>query len=496
VAFETAERIPEQGISPDPSRDPAPPWARADTLIITALLLVAGISHFAWIGVPGSMVYDERVYVDNAFRYLHREFYFDIHPPLAVILMALSIRVFGCSPWSWRLPSAVIGTALVPITYLLGRRMFRSRLAGAIAAFLILSDGMFLVYSRLGLINIAYITFGAGAFLLMFRFIDRRELAERRWLLVAIGVLLGLSLGSKFAIPGITWLLTVTFLIVALITETRGEQSRFPNQSLITRASATVLLVGAISAIFYLGVFLPHFWFGWWRGIGGLLNHYRTTIWYNGTLGDPNSVGRSSWWTWPLMQHPYEMYNEAASNDDELRQVVWSGGNPAIWWSALIAFALAAWHSYRRDGLAWDFVTAGYLGYTAMWVPVHRVLYIYSYMPALFVALLALAGLLVLAWRGKLRLLEEIGLLIPNFAVSWFGLGPLLGGGASVLLAGCYAYTRRRQGWGGRLVFITSIATIVIVFAYFLPIWVATPVSMDDFVDRMWLGHGRFFQWE
>ena len=76
----------------------------------------------------------------------------------------------------------------MPITYLLARRFFRSRLAASIAAVLLLCDGMFLIASRLAMINIVYITTGAWAYLMLWCFVQnprRLERSESSWRLWA-----------------------------------------------------------------------------------------------------------------------------------------------------------------------------------------------------------------------------------------------------------------------------------------------------------------------
>ncbi|MEZ0239824.1 MAG: glycosyltransferase family 39 protein, partial [Chloroflexota bacterium] len=53
-------------------------------------------------------------------------------PPLATMLMGLSVRVFGLSSWSVLLPQALLGVASVLVLYLAVRRSF-GRTAGLIA---------------------------------------------------------------------------------------------------------------------------------------------------------------------------------------------------------------------------------------------------------------------------------------------------------------------------------------------------------------------------
>ena len=59
----------------------------------------------------------------------------DIHPPLYYYLLHFWMRVFGNSEFAVRALSALLGTALVYLTYLLGRRLSNYRL-GLVAAFL------------------------------------------------------------------------------------------------------------------------------------------------------------------------------------------------------------------------------------------------------------------------------------------------------------------------------------------------------------------------
>ena len=100
-----------------------PPWISYDSFMIGALIIVAAIQHFWRLQLPGILVYDEHVYVEEAYKYLGGRVFFEVHPPLAITLIVACAWLFGCHSWSWRISSALAGTALIPITYLLARRM-------------------------------------------------------------------------------------------------------------------------------------------------------------------------------------------------------------------------------------------------------------------------------------------------------------------------------------------------------------------------------------
>ena len=191
-------------------------------MIIGALLAVAAATRFWHLGHPNGIVFDEVHFVAQARHYLHGEQFLDPHPPLAKLIIAAGIMVFGDHAWAWRAGNAILGTVLVAVTYLLGRRMMRSRLAGAFAAGAILLDGMFLVDSRIAVIDIVYVTLAALAYYFLFCFIDQRDApVTRRRTLIRLGIALGLCVGSKLYIPAVTFILVMGFLLFVIWDETR-----------------------------------------------------------------------------------------------------------------------------------------------------------------------------------------------------------------------------------------------------------------------------------
>lgn len=104
-------------------------------------------------------------------------------------LLALSVRLFGDSVWALRLPSALLGSGVVTLAYVLGRYLFNRRV-GAAAAALIMVSFWPIMLSRMGLRAISLPFFTALAILLLFRALQSGRLS--RWLLG--GAALGLTL--------------------------------------------------------------------------------------------------------------------------------------------------------------------------------------------------------------------------------------------------------------------------------------------------------------
>jgi Gpi18-like mannosyltransferase len=194
----------------------APAWIATDTIIISILLIAAAVTRFWHLSHPAEIVFDEVHFVAQGRHYLHGESFLDPHPPLAKLVISLGILIFGDNPFGWRVGNATIGTALVGITYLLGRRMSGSRLVGALAGAILLCDGMYLVDSHYAVIDIVYLTCAAVAYLLFFKFVQTPEPKARQRILPWIGLALGLCLASKLYVPGITFLLVLGFIVYVI----------------------------------------------------------------------------------------------------------------------------------------------------------------------------------------------------------------------------------------------------------------------------------------
>src|SRR5262245_23454771 len=177
--------FPERPVDPTPEQQPAPlPWTRFDTVAVLSLLAIGALTRFWHLGHPNEIVFDEIHFVANQARhYLHGEYFLDPHPPLDKLVITAGIWLFGDHSWSWRVGNAVLGTALIAVTYLLGRRLTHSRLVGAFAGAIVLLDGMFLVDSRTGVIDIAYLTFAAISYVLLFQIADAPDPRSKRRLL-------------------------------------------------------------------------------------------------------------------------------------------------------------------------------------------------------------------------------------------------------------------------------------------------------------------------
>ncbi len=457
-------------------------WTAPDTLIILALLAVAAATRFWRLGHPAEIVFDEVHFVGQARHYLRGETFLDPHPPLAKLIIAAGIWLFGDHPWSWRVGNAILGTLLVGITYLLGRRLFRSRLAAIFAAAFITCDGMYLVDSRIAVIDIVYLTFAAWSYLLLFRFAQSRPGSGRRPVLIALGVTLGLCVGAKLYVPAVTFILVMGFLAYFIARSDTSRDIRARRRRML----GALTMVGAVSSIVYIAVFIPHFMLGWWRGIEDLFAYYGDVVWYERSVASATHPYSSPWWSWPLMLRPIAYWQ----NFPPVGKVatIWGGGNPLLWWGALTAITIMAVRAVEHPNPVRSFIVLGYLGSLVIWVPIGRTLFLYHYMPSIYFGYLALAIVLADCWNGEADPWEALALVMTMVPAMVLGMGAVIGAISAAALFAVYILALiRDQRLALRIACAAFTAGAAILFVYYFPVWTAISIDRAGYYARMWL---------
>jgi dolichyl-phosphate-mannose--protein O-mannosyl transferase len=457
------------------------PWNRIDGLLIGMMAVAAVATRFWRLGYPDEPVFDEIQFVGQALAYLRGEQFLDVHPALPKLIIAFLIKLLGEHAWVWRLPSACLGSALVVITFLLGREMFRSRLAAALGALFVLSDGLFLIHSRLAMLEIFHLTFTATSYLLLFQFLRTRDPIVVRRKILLLGLTSGAALASKLMLPEIGFLLVAGFLGKDLI-------ARAPHHSLRDRGViGSFLLLLSSSLIVYFASFMPNYWLGWWGGAWSLLHYYREVLWTLSSIAESSSRFVSPWWSWPLMLRA-PLYWQHATGEGQAA-TIWEGGNPVLWWSALGALAVTLVNGARHPTTARAFLLIGYASYMfALSLPRHP-FFLYIYMAPLYLQYLMLAVLLAAFWDGASQPWEHLVIILSLAPDCILGLGTKLGIACLTGIAATYAILAWRFTIAGKFVCVIFVAAAMLAFVYFLPLWLGLPLDQTSYEARMWL-HG------
>ncbi len=482
---------------------------KRDWYLIGGLTALAALLRFVNLSHPHEIVFDETYFANFAHDYLTHTKFFDAEPPLGKFLIAGGEWLFGFNSLGWRAVPALFGTAVIPLMYLLAKRLFGGTVVPFLAATLALLDGLLLVESRTAVLDGFVVFFNLLTYLLFFLSLQARTRRRSLAWLAATGVALGLGLSLKwitlaFLGPAVLLLLILAFANrrpVQRFFKVRSGKALFDSIGAQVRNLqpwwAYVGLLGVLPFAVYFPIFSAHLPFD--TTGQGFFQLHKTIYEYHHTLKAVHPYG-SVWYTWPLDIRPVAFYFKAVHGQ-------WQGivalGNPVIWWSGVAAVGFALWKFATKRSLVVGFLLLGILAHYGPWVGITRVLFIYHYLGALPFVMLALAYALGESWNWRpkdasvqlgiwiLMLAAAVtlggllgrSLLGTQSAVVGFSLGGLLAGLPVLWLA-----TTNQVSWRwGRKQTVVFVGLCALAFVYFLPIWTGIGLDAADYLRHMWL---------
>ena len=138
----------------------------------------------------------------------------------------------------------------------------------------------------------------------------------------------------------------------------------------------------------------------------------------------------SPWWAWPMDLKP--VWFESITYANDTGSMIYDGGNPALWWMAIVAMAFVCWQAFKRRSLGLTLIAVAFFWQWLSWSRIDRAAFQYHFYTALPFFLLALAYFLAELWHGPSRrtwLLARVSaaaaLLFP--AAVWLLKYPLCG---------------------------------------------------------------------
>jgi dolichyl-phosphate-mannose--protein O-mannosyl transferase len=260
-------------------------------------------------------------------------------------------------------------------------------------------------------------------------------------------------------------------------------------------------MTGAISAIFYFASFTPHYTLGWWGGIADLFHYYKDVVWYEKSVSTATHPYASPWWSWPMMLRPVAYWQNFPEKGSVVA-TIWGAGNPLTWWGVIPAMTITAVRALERPNIARTFLVIGFLAYYVIWIPIGRILFLYHYMPSVYLGYLALGAVLADLYYERAEFWESFVLLMTVIIAAFVGLGhmctvynptwvpktlqliaglPVAGGLGLIYLL--LVLTNRSTS---RFVFFVFVGASFLLFLYYLPIWLGTPIARDGYYARMW----------
>ncbi|MCK4355215.1 phospholipid carrier-dependent glycosyltransferase [Candidatus Parcubacteria bacterium] len=476
---------------------------------IIFLGILAFFTRFFYLSFPAKVIFDEAHFGLYASKYLSHQYYFDIHPPLGKLLLAIPAffgkisQDFDWAPMSdyssdfnflaLRFLPAFFGSLLVILIYFLVKEMGFSRRIAFISSFFVLFGNAFIVQSQFILLDIILVFF---IFLSLYFFIvaKRFSFPSRKW--YVFNILCGISLAAAFSIKwtGLAILALVWFFILF-------EDHLFLKQR--KEILAKICLIFFLPLLTYFLFFSCHFYLlplNCASDCGEVFESKTTRYAYIFRM-DPSTTAffhytnppqgnflkkfieenklkladtldnkgthyyRSDWFTWPFMLRPIRYFLE---NQNDKNSHIYFFGNPLVWWFGLLGI-LGYFYLIIRNyffqfklNLPENFYSRNLcilmFGYLICFIPfatIPRFIFAYHYLPSLIFSIII-------------------------FAVFLEGIMTMLFGKMPKTKVFC-------ENKKANLALLLVLFAVFASFVYFSPLTYGFPLSEEQFQSRMWL---------
>ncbi|MGH7722312.1 MAG: phospholipid carrier-dependent glycosyltransferase [Candidatus Dormibacteria bacterium] len=347
------------------------------------------------------------------------------HPPLAKLLIAASMKVFGDNAWGWRILPVIFGSIAVLGVYWLVRSARGNSWLSLGAASLTAVDNLLLVHGRIATLDIFVV-----AFMLLAAALYLRGNA------LLAGITVGVGLCTKLVAADVLFIVALLEIARVIL----GDPELRGGRLALARARAIPFLVTtAVGALTYVTVLFgldliaaPIGGTGSCATVpGGFHNpiqHTNFMLCYAGKLTNPGGpAGIASYpWQWLLNQQPID-YLKIAGNVVangkviSAHPIVWFRGemNPAIIFLALPALALAVGAAWRRRDTFSILCVAWFLGTFIPFVvgaaPIgiygNRISYLYYMVIVMPAVYMAVAELFSRRWLPRAALVGYVAIL-------------------------------------------------------------------------------------
>ncbi len=362
--------------------------------------------------------FDEIYFVRTAEQYTHLQLPYEwTHPPVGKLIQASSLLIFGFNPFGWRIMGVIFATLMIPLIYLLGKKMFGKWIGGFSAAFLLTFDFMHFTMARMGTAD-TYVVFFSLASQLFF-FIYLKNVVEKGWKTSIIPLFLAffffaLGFASK-------WLVLygavgeLALLIAIRLSEVKKLKSNLSAKFyafLDHPYSVMVLLVLMVIAI-YFATYIPDMLAG--RSFFDVIKLQEQMYIYHSTLTATHPFS-SPWYSWPLMFDPIKssvhvpVWLESASMGNGISSSIVVMGNPAVWWVGFAAvIGLTVFYVpklFRKTFSLKNYLPAVFLlvVFFFQWIPyvfISRVIFIYHFYSDVPILCLASAFVISKYWNHR-----------------------------------------------------------------------------------------------
>lgn len=351
-----------------------------------------------------STYFDEIYHARTAFEYVEGlPTYENTHPPLGKDLIAVGIKLFGMSPFNYRLMGVIFGIIMIPFIYMFSLQMFKKTEFALFSSLLLSFDFMHFSQTRLATID-SFVTF----FILCmyyfmylyyqrsFYFDNNRKLYKY---LAFSGIFMGFAVATKWTGVyggiglGILFFITMFKRYNEYTYEKLSNNQRYTSQFLDKTQNTIVFCVLSfvvVPIIIYCVSYIPYLRANDLHGISAIIENQQHMFSYHSSLYVTHPYA-SDWWTWLLDLRPVYYYANKVS--DTVIAGISGFGNPFIWLMGTVSLLYTFTRLKTDNRNVAIFLLIGYLSQIVPWIFVARTMFMYHYFPATIFMILMITNM-------------------------------------------------------------------------------------------------------
>lgn len=349
--------------------------------------------------------FDEIYHPRNAWEIANgQDMYASVHPLLGTTIMSLGIQIFGMNPFGWRIMGALFGIMIVPLFYLLVKKLFNNKFLSVVGTTLLASDFMLITTSRIGTLE----PFSIFFILLMTYFMVcylkedfvKSSLKKQFTYLACSGIAMGLACATKWtgcysavglAIMFFTHFIYHTNKYFKLKAKKDAESIAF-TKAYHAKALKIILwccvFFVIVPATIYVCSFIPtRVWKNDTWSIANVIKHSIGMYNYHATL-DATHPYQSVWYQWLFDIRPIWYYLKDLGNG--YMQTISCFNNPLISLVGVGSMVATIIHTIKTKSSTGFIIIVGYLSALLPWVLITRCVFAYHYYPSLPFLVLAI----------------------------------------------------------------------------------------------------------
>lgn len=408
----------------------------------------AKISHL------NSSYFDEIYFARSAYEYAHGINAMEwTHPPLGKLIMMIPVLLFGMSTFSYRLMGTLAGMLMIPVIYILAKRIFKNRKWAILAGLLMTFDTFHFAHTRMATVDSFLVLFIMLSALFMYQYISldkNSKLKSKLKNLFLSGLFMGLSIATKWTGLYAGLALAIIFFadLIYKYTDKRKKISEVIFMQLvllflffvaivpimvyyITALVSTMKLANTFTIYYYIFALIifmvvlivkllkknRDLWklfascfvffviipliiyilsyllfpnvYGYENGLLGIIDQTKNMYNYHAGLLEGHDFS-SKWYTWPLMIKPVWYY--VGYYGGNIKSTIVGIGNPAIWWFGIVSIVytlISAIFKRKKEVL---FIVVFIACCFLPYIFIGRVMFMYHYFPTLPFMMLAIVA--------------------------------------------------------------------------------------------------------